>query len=81
MRNAQIARKLQGISPKMLAQTLRTLETDGLVLREVYAEVPPRVEYELTPLGHELGVLMDQIRNWAETHVPEIEAARARMAK
>lgn len=78
MRNADLARKLDGISPKMLSQTLRTLEHDGLVSREIFAEVPPRVEYELTSLGHELGGLMDSIRVWAETHAPEIMAARAR---
>jgi DNA-binding HxlR family transcriptional regulator len=77
MRNAQLARKIEGISPKMLAQTLRTLERDGLVTRTIYAEVPPRVDYLLTPLGVELAHLMDQIRTWAETHVPQITAARA----
>lgn len=61
----------------MLAQTLRTLERDGLVTRTIYAEVPPRVDYLLTPLGEELARLMDQIRTWAETHVPQITAARA----
>jgi DNA-binding HxlR family transcriptional regulator len=78
MRNAELQRKIEGISPKMLSQTLRTLERDGLVTRTVYAEVPPRVDYLLTPLGLELARLMDQIRNWAETHVPQITAARAR---
>jgi DNA-binding HxlR family transcriptional regulator len=78
MRNAQLQRKIEGISPKMLSQTLRTLERDGLVTRTIYAEVPPRVDYALTPLGTELARLMDQIRNWAETHVPQITAARAR---
>jgi DNA-binding HxlR family transcriptional regulator len=77
MRNAALARKIEGISPKMLAQTLRMLERDGLVTRTIYAEVPPRVDYALTPLGVELARLMDQIRTWAETHVPEIAAARA----
>lgn len=77
MRNAQLQRKIEGISPKMLAQTLRTLERDGLVIRTVYAEVPPRVDYILTPLGENLAGLMDHIRTWAETHVPQIEAARA----
>jgi DNA-binding HxlR family transcriptional regulator len=77
MRNAELARKIEGISPKMLAQTLRTLERDGLVTRTIYAEVPPRVDYELTPLGEDLARLMDQIRMWAETHVPQITAARA----
>lgn len=77
MRNAELQRKIEGISPKMLAQTLRTLERDGLVTRTIYAEVPPRVDYVLTPLGGELARLMDQIRTWAETHVPQIAAARA----
>jgi DNA-binding HxlR family transcriptional regulator len=76
MRNAELQRKVAGISPKMLAQTLRTLERDGLVTRTVHAEVPPRVEYELTPLGTGLSGLMTQIRHWAETHVPQIKAAR-----
>lgn len=77
LRNAELARKIEGISPKMLAQTLRTLERDGLVTRTIYAEVPPRVDYQLTPLGEELARLMDQIRTWAETHVPQVTAARA----
>ena len=51
LRNAALARKIEGISPKMLAQTLRTLERDGLVTRTIYAEVPPRVDYLLTPDG------------------------------
>lgn len=77
LRNSEIARIVEGISPKMLAQTLRELERDGLVARTVYPEVPPRVEYALTPLGEELAGLMDTIRRWGETHVPEILAARA----
>ncbi len=77
MRNADLQRKVAGISPKMLAQTLRTLERDGLVIRTVYAEVPPRVDYLLTPLGQDLSGLMNHIRTWAETHVPQIKAARA----
>ena len=80
MRNAQLQRRVEGISPKMLAQSLRELERDGLVAREVFPEVPPRVEYELTPLGMELASLMDHIRRWAEAHVPQIEAARAEAA-
>lgn len=77
MRNAALARKIEGISPKMLSQTLRGLEHDGLVLRTVHAEVPPRVEYELTPLGEELAGLMDQICIWAQNHVPDILISRA----
>jgi DNA-binding HxlR family transcriptional regulator len=77
MRNSDLARLIEGISPKMLSQSLRTFERDGLVKRTVYAEVPPRVEYELTDLGRELAGLMNHIRLWAETHVGEIHAARA----
>jgi DNA-binding HxlR family transcriptional regulator len=77
MRNSDLARLIEGISPKMLSQTLRTLERDGLVTRTVFPEVPPRVEYALTPLGHDLAGLMNHIRLWAETHVPQIHAARA----
>ncbi|MGL4320851.1 MAG: winged helix-turn-helix transcriptional regulator [Paracoccaceae bacterium] len=76
MRNAELQRKVAEISPKMLAQTLRMLERDGLVTRTIYAEVPPRVDYVLTPLGEDLASLMDHIRVWAETHVPQISAAR-----
>lgn len=76
LRNSELARKIEGISPKMLAQTLRTLERDGLVIRTIFAEVPPRVEYRLTALGTELAALMGHIRVWAETHVPQIIAAR-----
>jgi DNA-binding HxlR family transcriptional regulator len=77
LRNAELARRIEGISPKMLSQSLRALEHDGLVTRTVFAEVPPRVEYALTPLGNELAALMDHIRRWAEAHVPQIHAARA----
>lgn len=77
LRNSELSRKIEGISPKMLSQTLRSLELDGLVTRTVFAEVPPRVEYALTGLGQELAALVDHIRSWAETHMPEIAAARA----
>ncbi|SFI54876.1 winged helix-turn-helix transcriptional regulator [Celeribacter neptunius] len=77
-RYSEMQRRLEGVSPKMLTQTLRALERDGLVLREVYPVVPPRVEYELTPLGEELAALMSSLRDWGEAHVPDILAARAR---
>jgi DNA-binding HxlR family transcriptional regulator len=54
-----------GITPKVLTQTLRGMEHDGLVERKVYAEVPPRVEYSLTDLGRTLVVPIEAIRNWA----------------
>lgn len=78
MRHGELARKLEGISPKMLAQTLRELERDGLVHREVFPVIPPRVEYSLTKLGFELSGLLNHIRAWAEQHVPEILEARQR---
>jgi DNA-binding HxlR family transcriptional regulator len=80
LRNGELARKLEGITPKMLTQTLRTLERDGLVRREIFPVIPPRVEYELTELGQNLAVLLTQIRSWSEEHVPDIKEARARAA-
>lgn len=76
MRHGELARKLEGISPKMLAQTLRELERDGLVHREVFPVIPPRVEYSLTDLGRDLSGLLNHIRAWAELHVPDILEAR-----
>ena len=69
-----------GISPKVLTRTLRALERDGLLVRHAYAEIPPRVEYELTPLGLTLRGPMAAIRGWAEAHIHEIIAARERRA-
>jgi DNA-binding HxlR family transcriptional regulator len=78
LRNGELARKLEGIAPKMLTQTLRILERDGLVRREIFPVIPPRVEYELTELGQNLAGLLNQIRSWSEQHVPDIKDARAR---
>jgi DNA-binding HxlR family transcriptional regulator len=62
----------------VLTQTLRALQHDGLIRRTPYDESPPRVEYELTPLGLTLREPLAAIRNWAEAHLPEILAARER---
>jgi DNA-binding HxlR family transcriptional regulator len=67
-----------GITSKVLTQTLRTLERDGLISRTAYDESPPRVEYELTPLGLTLREPLAAIRDWAEVHLPGILAARER---
>jgi DNA-binding HxlR family transcriptional regulator len=75
-RFSQIQRRIEGISQKMLTQTLRGLERDGLITRRVYAEVPPRVEYALTPLGASLSGLLAGLRNWAETNIGDITAAQ-----
>jgi DNA-binding HxlR family transcriptional regulator len=69
-------RDAMGITPKVLTQTLRTLERDGLVERRAHAEIPPRVEYSLTPLGMTLAEPLAAIRDWAESHIHEIIAAR-----
>lgn len=80
MRFSELFRRIRGISQKMLTQTLRELEADGYVTRTVYAAVPPRVEYALTPLGRSLHGLLSQVRDWAEIHVNEVEEARRRYA-
>jgi DNA-binding HxlR family transcriptional regulator len=67
---------VQGISQKMLTQTLRGLERDGLVHRRVYPVVPPKVEYRLTDLGAGLAGEIAAIRTWAYAHMDEIDAAR-----
>jgi len=76
MRFNQLGRALPGTTQKMLTQTLRTLERNGLVSRRVYPTVPPRVEYELTSLGREAGRLTVLIGTWALTHVDQILTAR-----
>ena len=74
----QLKRQISGVSQKMLTQTLRNMERDGLVLRQVYPEVPPKVEYSLTPLGETLLEPIASLCHWAEIHYPEIEAVRAK---
>ena len=71
-RFSHLQREIGGISQKMLTQTLRGLERDGLVTRTVYASVPPKVEYALTPLGHTLKDLLYAIKTWSETHINEV---------
>lgn len=72
----ELSRTIAGVSQKMLTQTLRSLERDGLVSRTVTASVPVRVDYALTPLGETLLPLMREIKRWAETHIEHVEAAR-----
>ncbi|PWJ53632.1 transcriptional regulator, HxlR family [Quadrisphaera granulorum] len=75
-RNAQLARRIAGVSPKMLSQTLRSLERDGLITRTVEATVPVTVTYELTDLGRSLMEVIRPLKGWAERHVPQVLAAR-----
>lgn len=76
-RYSELQRKIGGVSQKMLTQTLRKLELDGLVERRVYPVVPPKVEYSLTPLGRTLTGPLRAICKWAEEHLPELERVRA----
>ncbi len=75
-RFSDLQRGIGGISQKMLTQTLRSLERDGLVSRTVYPEVPPRVEYELTELGLTLCEPIAAIRRWAEEHIEAVIRAQ-----
>jgi DNA-binding HxlR family transcriptional regulator len=77
MRYSQLAAQIEGVSQKMLTQTLRGLERDGLVTRTVTPTVPVRVDYELTPLGESLRETICHLKEWAEAHMPEVDAARA----
>lgn len=76
-RFSELGRALPGISQKMLTQTLRAMEREGLVARKIYPEVPPRVEYRLTDLGVELAEAFCSVWTWAERNLDRIEAARA----
>ncbi|MFD2840603.1 winged helix-turn-helix transcriptional regulator [Populibacterium corticicola] len=74
----EIARAVEGISQKMLTQTLRALERDGLVTRTIYAQIPPKVEYALTDLGVSLREPLKELELWATTHMEQVLAARLR---
>lgn len=78
MRFSALQRRIGGISQKVLSQSLKSLERDGLVTRTAYPTVPVTVEYALTPLALGLIDILARITAWAEAHVDEITAARAR---
>lgn len=75
-RFSELRRKVNGVSEKMLAQTLQWLEADGFVLRKSYNTVPPHVEYTLTPLGYEVGLRVQALADWIEGNLPAILQAR-----
>jgi DNA-binding HxlR family transcriptional regulator len=77
-RYSDLSRRIAGVSEKMLTQTLRAMERDGLLSRTVTASVPVRVDYALTPLGAGLLPLLAAVKAWAEAHMPEVEAAQER---
>jgi DNA-binding HxlR family transcriptional regulator len=76
LRFTRLAEAVPGISQKMLTQTLRAMERDGLLVRTVHPVVPPHVEYRLTELGVSLGEAFCGVWTWAEEHLERIEAAR-----
>ncbi|WP_120520739.1 winged helix-turn-helix transcriptional regulator [Arthrobacter celericrescens] len=76
VRFSELRKMVSVVTPKVLTQTLRSLERDGLVTRTIHAQVPPRVDYELTDLGRSLLEPLAQLRKWAEGNVPAILAAR-----
>ena len=76
MRFNALLRRIGGVSHRMLTLTLRGLERDGLVKRTAFATIPPRVDYELTPLGHSLIEPLAALAQWGQDHRPEIEQAR-----
>jgi DNA-binding HxlR family transcriptional regulator len=79
-RFGELQREVGGVSQKMLTQTLRGLERDGLVERKVYPVVPPRVEYSLSPLGETIVEPLAALCRWAEEHLWEVDRARSEYA-
>ena len=78
MRFNQLRRSIDGLSQKMLSQTLKGLERDGLVRRKVFPTVPVTVEYSISPLGRTLAAMLDGLRVWAEANVADVLAAQQR---
>ena len=76
LRYSELSRRIAGVSQKMLTQTLRNLERDGLVTRTVTATVPVTVDYAITDLGRSLLVVVHQLKSWAEEHMDEVQSAR-----
>ena len=76
LRFSELGYRVDGVSQKMLTQTLRSMERDGLVERTVFAQVPPRVQYELTALGHSLRKPLKALEEWAMDHMAEVFQAR-----
>ncbi|MED7926771.1 helix-turn-helix domain-containing protein [Nonomuraea sp. LP-02] len=75
-RFVEIQRRLSAITPKVLTQRLRQLERDGLITRTYHAEIPPRVEYEISDLGRTLSPVFATLTQWSDVHLASVEAAR-----
>jgi len=81
MRFMELRRRLPKVSQRMLTQQLRDLERHGIVARAYHAEIPPRVEYSVTPVGRSLHPIFKSVCDWAGEHFPAVERARARYDK
>jgi DNA-binding HxlR family transcriptional regulator len=81
LRFNELSNAIGDVSQKMLTVTLRSLEADGLVSRKMYAEIPPRVEYELTEMGASLLPLIKALEGWAEENIGEIKRSRAQFSR
>ena len=75
-RFSELRRLLSGVTQKMLTQQLREMERDGLIHREIYPQIPPKVEYSLTPLGESLKPIVDAMCDWALKHGKKIKSAQ-----
>jgi len=75
-RFTELRRDVDGVSQRMLTVTLRALERDGLIVRQVYPLIPPKVEYSLTPLGRSLLAIVEALVTWSGDHISEVEQAR-----
>ena len=76
----ELQKSLEGISQKVLTESLRSMEADGIIVRTVYAEVPPRVEYTLTNLGYSLQPIMDAMWSWGENYKKKLSAEESETA-
>ena len=81
LRFSELKRRIGGISERMLAQTLQSLEADGLIARRDHGEVPPRVDYRLTPAGAEIAARYFELAFWIEQNLPDLLAAQSAAAK
>ncbi|WP_081987847.1 winged helix-turn-helix transcriptional regulator [Sphingomonas sp. 37zxx] len=77
LRFSELRRRIDGVSERMLAQTLKHLEQDGIITRTVHAVVPPHVEYALTPLGQEAAAHVGRLADWVEVNLPQLGTAPA----
>jgi DNA-binding HxlR family transcriptional regulator len=80
VRFSELKRRVPGISEKMLIQQLREMEADGIVHRQIFHEVPPRVEYSVTEFGASLNRALEPLCEWGEKHTARIEAAHQQRA-